>query len=83
LEGLNFSFENQLSLDKMFETKLAHIAATIPAYDFENISGQPKILVENINAVITRDGKSTHALPYPNHAGEAKKHGGTILNLRL
>ena len=34
LEGLNFSFENHLSLNKMFETQLAQIAATIPAVDF-------------------------------------------------
>ena len=59
------------------------MAASIPAYDFENILGQPKISFENINAVITRDGKSTRDLPYPNHAGEAKKHGGTTPNLRL
>ena len=31
----------------MFEIQLAQIDATIPAYDFENISGQPNILVEN------------------------------------
>jgi hypothetical protein len=43
----------------MFKTQLAEIVAAIPAYDFEKIPGQPKILFENINAVITRDGKST------------------------
>ena len=43
---------------------------------FENILGQPKILVENVNAVITRDGKSTRDLPYPNYAGKAKKARG-------
>ena len=32
-EGLTFSFENQLSLIKMFENQLAQIAALIPAYD--------------------------------------------------
>jgi hypothetical protein len=46
LEGLNFSFENQLSLNKMFETQLAQIATTILAYESENISGQPKISFE-------------------------------------
>ena len=66
----------------MFEIQLAQIAATIPAYDFEQIPAQPKISFENINAVIMRDG-STRDLPYPNHAGEAKKHGGTTPNLRL
>jgi hypothetical protein len=34
----------------MFETQLAQIAATIPAYDFK-IPGQPKILFENVNMV--------------------------------
>ena len=75
LEGLTFSFKNQLSLNKMFETQLAQIAATIPTYDFEKIPGHPKISFENINAVTTRDGKSTHDLPYPNHVGKARKHG--------
>jgi hypothetical protein len=67
LEGLNFSFENQLSLNKIFETQLAQITTTIPAYDFEKISGQPEISLKNFNAVITRDDKSTHDLPYLNH----------------
>jgi hypothetical protein len=83
LEGFNFSFENQLSLNKMFETQLAQIVATIPTYDFEKIPRQPKISFEYINAVIMRDGKSTRDLPYPNHAGEAQKARGTTPNLRL
>ena len=40
------------------------MAASIPAYDFENILGQLKISFENINAVIMRDRKSTRDLPY-------------------
>ena len=79
LEGLTFSFENQLSLNKMFEIQLAQITATIPAPDFEKIPEQPEISLENVNAVITRDGKPTRDLPYPNHVGKAKKHGGTNL----
>jgi len=68
----------------MLETQLAQIAATIPTYDFEKIPGHPKISFENINAVTTRDGKSTRDLPYPNDAGKAKKkHVGTTLDLRL
>jgi hypothetical protein len=58
----------------MFETQLAEIVAAIPAYDFQKIPGQPKISFKNINAVITRDDKSTRDLPYPNHVEEAKKH---------
>jgi len=64
----------------MFETQLAQIAATISAYDFEKILGHPEISFENINAVIMRDGKSTRDLPYPNHAGRAKKHWDTTLH---
>jgi len=75
LEGLNFSFKNQLSLNKMFETQLAQIAATIPTYDFEKIPWHPEISFENINMVITRDGRSTPYLSYPNHAGRAKNTG--------
>jgi hypothetical protein len=57
----------------MFETQLVQFAATNPTYDFEKIPGHPEISFENINAVITRDGKSTRDLPFPNHAGRAKK----------
>jgi len=83
LEGLTSSFTDQLSLNKMFEIQLAQLAAIIPAYHFENISGQSEISFENVNVVITRDGKSTRDLPYPNHAGKAKKHRATTLNNRL
>ena len=64
----------------MFEIQLAQIAATIPAYDLGKILGHPEISFENINAVIMRDGKSTRDLPYPNHAGRAKKHWDTTLH---
>ena len=67
----------------MFETQLAQITATIPAYDLGKISGHHEISFENINAIIMRDGKSTRDLPYPNHVGKAKKHEGKTLNLRL
>ena len=76
LEGLTFSFESQLSLNKMSKKQLAQIATSIPAYDFENIHGQPKISFENVNMVIMRDGKSSHDLLYTNNAGKAKKAQG-------
>ena len=59
LEGLTFSFKNQVNLNKMFETQLAQIAATIPSHNFWKILGQLEISFENVNAVITRAGKST------------------------
>jgi hypothetical protein len=67
----------------MFETQLALFVATIPAYNFGKIPGQPEISFESINAVITRDGKSARDLPYPNHVGRAKKHGDITPHHRL
>ena len=77
------SLNNQLSLNKIFKNQFAQIAIAIPAYDFKKISGQPEFSFENVNMVITRDGKSTSDLPYHNHAGKAKKHRGITPNLRL
>ena len=48
LEGLTFSFENQLSLNKMVENQLAQFAASILAYDFEKILGHPEISFESM-----------------------------------
>ena len=83
LEGLTSSFTNQLSLNKMFEIQLAQLAAILPAYHFENISGQSEISFENVNMVIMRDGKSSRDLPYTNNAGKAKKHNNTAPNNKL
>ena len=47
LEGLTFSFKNQLSINN-YLTHLAQIATTLPANDFENILGQPEISFENV-----------------------------------
>ena len=51
----------------MIETQLAQLVTDIPAYESGKIPSQP----ENVNAVITRGGKSTRDPPYPNHVGEA------------
>ena len=64
-----------LKINKFFKTWLAQIVATIPAFTSRKIPGQPEISFENVNAVITRDGKSTHDLPYPNHAGKPERTG--------
>jgi len=59
LESLNVKFEtlssshkNQLSFNKMIETQLAQIAASLP--ENGKIPGQPEILVENVSMVSTR-----------------------------
>ena len=73
IEGLSSSVQNQLSFNKMIETKLAQIAAAIPVTNDGKIPGQPKNSLEKVNAVTTRGGKSTHGPPNPNHKiGKAK-----------
>jgi hypothetical protein len=42
LEGLTFPFKDQLSLNKMFETQLAQIVASIPAMILKISRGNPK-----------------------------------------
>ena len=58
----------------MIETQLAQIAAAIPVDSNGNIPTQPENSHENIKAVTTRGGKTTHDPPNPNHsAGKAKE----------
>jgi hypothetical protein len=58
----------------MIGTQLAQIAAAIPVSNEGKISGQPENSLEKVNAVTTRDGKSTRDPPNPNHkAGKAKR----------
>ena len=58
LETLSSTLKNQSSFNKKVESLLAQIAASVP-------------VSENVKAVTTRGGKSTHDLPHPNHAEKA------------
>ena len=60
LESLNVKFEtlssshkNQLSFNKMIETQLAQIAASLSAVESGKIPGQPESPVENVSMVST------------------------------
>jgi hypothetical protein len=57
LEGLTSFVKNQLSFNKMIETRLAQIAATIPIFDSKKILGQPKTSLESIKMDSTRFSK--------------------------
>ena len=73
IDGLSSSIKNQLSFNKMIETKLAQIGSSIPVNNEGKIPGQPENSFEKVNAVTTRGGKSTHDPPNPNHkAGKAQ-----------
>jgi hypothetical protein len=67
IEGLSSSIKNQLSFNKMIETKLAQIVVAIPVNNEGNILGQPKNFFEKVDAVTTRGGKSTRDPPNPNN----------------
>jgi hypothetical protein len=67
IEGLSSSIQNQLSFNKMIETKLAQIAASIPVNNEGKILGQLENSFEKVNAVTTRGGKSTRDPPNPNN----------------
>ena len=67
IESLSSSIKNQLSFNKIIETKLAQIAAAIPINNEGKILGQPKNSFEKVNAVTTRGGKSTRDPPNPNN----------------
>jgi hypothetical protein len=67
IEGLSSSVQNQLSFNKMIETKLAQIVASIPIDNKGKIPGQPENSLEKVNVVTTRGGKSTRDPPNPNN----------------
>ena len=67
IEGLTSSVQNQLSFNKMIETKLAQIATAILVNNEGKIPGQPENSLEKVNAVTTRGSKFTRDPPNPNH----------------
>ena len=73
IEGLTSSVQNQLSFNKMIETKLAQIATAILVNNEGKIPGQPENSLEKVNTMTTRGGKSTCDPPNPNNkAGKAQ-----------
>ena len=66
IEDLSSAIKNQLSFNKMIETQLAQIAAAIPIDSNGKIPAQPENSRENVKAVTTRGGKTTHDPPNPN-----------------
>ncbi|XP_021303776.1 uncharacterized protein LOC110430425 [Sorghum bicolor] len=59
-DGLTLSVRDQLAFNKKIESKVAQLASVAKAV----VSPHS---VENVNAVTTRGGKTTHDPPYPNH----------------
>ena len=55
MDGFSTAIKNQFSFNKMIETQLAQVAATMPP------------ALENVKAITTRGGKTTQDQPHPNH----------------
>jgi hypothetical protein len=58
--------KNQLSFNKMIETQLAQLAASLPSSESGGFPGQPEPTRENLKSVTTRSGKTTWGPPHPN-----------------
>jgi hypothetical protein len=66
IEGLTSAIKNQPSFNKIIETQLAQIAATIPVDSNGKIPTQPENSRENVKAVTTGGGKATCDPQNPN-----------------
>jgi hypothetical protein len=59
--------KNQLSFNKMIETQLAQLAASLPSSKSSGIPRQPEPTQEHVSAMSTRWGKPSRRLYAPNH----------------
>jgi hypothetical protein len=73
LENLNSTIEsftsimkNQLSFNKMIETQLAQLAASLPSSESGGIPGQPEPTREHVSTISTRWGKPSRRTYAPN-----------------
>jgi len=56
LDEFSSILKNQLNFNKIIETQLAQIAAAIPSYEKDRISGKPKGTMETANLVTAKYG---------------------------
>ena len=52
IESLSPAVKNQLSFNKMIETEISQIAATIPIDHLGKTLGQPENSLENVNTAV-------------------------------
>jgi hypothetical protein len=62
--------KNQLSFNKMIETQLAWLAASLPSSESGGIPGQPEPTRENVSDISSRWGKPSRRMYAPNHVGK-------------
>jgi hypothetical protein len=62
--------KNQLSFNKMIETQLSLLAASLPSSESAGIPRQLEPTRENVSAISTRWGKPSRRIYAPNHIGK-------------
>jgi hypothetical protein len=70
IESFTSAMKNQLSCNKMIETQLAQLAASLPSSDSGGIPGQPEPTREHVSAISTGWGKPSRRTYAPNHVGK-------------
>jgi hypothetical protein len=68
MDFISSAIKNQLSFNKMLETQLAQLAATVPFAEIGKIPRQHESSLENANAVTTRWGKPSSGSFFTNYA---------------
>jgi hypothetical protein len=70
IESFTSAMKNQLSFNKMIETQLAQLAASLPSFESCGIPGQPEPTREHVSAISTGWGKPSRRAYAPNHVGK-------------
>jgi hypothetical protein len=65
IESFTSDMKNQLSFNKMIETQLAQLAASLPSSESGGIPGQPEPTRENLKSMTTRGGETIRDPPHP------------------
>jgi hypothetical protein len=68
MDGISFAIKNQLNFNKILETQLAQLAATISSAETGKILGQPEASLESVNTVNTKWGKPSRGTFFTNYA---------------
>jgi hypothetical protein len=69
-ESFTSAMKNQLSFNKMIETQLAQLVASLPSSESGGIPGQPEPTREHVSAISTRWGKPSRGMYASNHVQE-------------
>jgi hypothetical protein len=70
IESFTSAMKNQLSFNKLIETQLAQLAASLPSFESCGILEQPEPTREHVSTISTGWGKPSRRTYAPNHVGK-------------